>query len=249
MTMIFPFKGYMAGLFNRPSKAALPVAPPPRQNTAVPAPAAPQRSAPIANSGLGGYEAYKDPEFVRDARAAIARSEAAMAVWEAGEAKFEQENGFRRKVNSMALGSYAQAQSGNFGVPSFSSADEAAEYMEYLVSSMTSNASTIKSSAFEAQSLARPEVAAFYGEVKTGQLLARYADSQKAAEMDMFVLNAVFAKTFGTANPITSQQGGEVSFKAQDFSFGGKAIARLSEDGTLTRLIAPGDPSGIDRRV
>ena len=114
---------------------------------------------------------------------------------------------------------------------------------------MRSNASTIKSSSFEAQSLAKPEVAAFYGEVNTGQLRAKYADSQKAAEMDLFVLNAVLSKAFSTTGPIYSQEGGKVSFVAQDFTFGGKSIARLSEDGFLTRLGADGLPAGVDRRI
>ena len=174
---------------------------------------------------------------------------AAIAAWDAKEIKFEQENGFRRKVNEGTLGFYAKAQSGNFGVPSFKTAREATEYLAHLVGSMTSNASIIASSSFEAQSLAKPEVAAFYGEIKTGQLRAKYADSQKAAEMDMFVLNAVMKKAFGTAGPITNQHGGAVSFVTQDFTFGGQPIARLSADGTLTRLGADGQPASIDRRV
>lgn len=47
--------------------------------------------------------------------------------------------------------------------------------------------------------------------------------------------------------PIYSQDGGTVSFVAQDFTFGGNAIARLSEDGTLIRLGADGQPAGVDR--
>lgn len=220
----------------------------PAQNTVSTSSRANVALSPFAG-GSGGYEAYKDPEFIRDPAAAIAKSEAAFAAWDAKEQQFEQENGFRRKVNSMALGSYAQAQSGNFAVPSFKTASEATEYLEYLVSGMRSNASTIKSSSFEAQSLAKPEVAAFYGEVNTGQLRAKYADSQKAAEMDLFVLNAVLSKAFSTTGPIYSQEGGKVSFVAQDFTFGGKSIARLSEDGFLTRLGADGLPAGVDRRI
>lgn len=114
---------------------------------------------------------------------------------------------------------------------------------------MTSNASTIKSGSFEAQSLAKPEVAAFYGGVKTGQLRAMHADNQKAAEMDLFVLNAVVSKAFNTSGPIYSQQGSKVTFVARDFSFGGKAIARLYENGSLSRLNAEGQPITTDRRV
>lgn len=118
-------------------------------------------------------------------------------------------------MNEGAIGTYAKAQSGNFGFPSFKDAGEATEYLAHLVGSLTSNASIIKSSAFEAQSLARPEVAAFYGQVKTGQMRAKHADSQKAAEMDLFVLKAVLAKAFDASGPIYSQQGGNLSFAAR----------------------------------
>ena len=67
--------------------------------------------------------------------------------------------------------------------------------------------------------------------------------------MDLFVLNAVLSKAFSTTGPIYSQEGGKVSFVAQDFTFGGKSIARLSEDGFLTRLGADGLPAGVDRRI
>jgi len=139
-------------------------------------------------------------------------------------------------VNSMALGAYAQAQSGRFGVPSFHTADEAADCLEYLVGSMGANASTIRFSTIQADSLARPEVAAAYGDVRTGQLLAMHVDQRKAAEMDLFILNAALNKAFGTSGPVTRQDGGTVSFVAQDFSFQGRAFARLSEQGIVTRL-------------
>lgn len=249
MLSLTPFRSYTASLFGMQPKvgvqgaqaqpAQVAVSTSPRSNVA---------SSPSAGSS-GGYEAYKDAEFVRDPAAAIAKSEAAFAAREAKEQQFEQENGFRRKVNEGAVGAYAKAQSGNFGVPSFKTASEATEYLAHLVGGMTSNASVIKSSSFEAQSLAKPEVVAFYGDAKTGQLRAKYADSQKAAEMDLFVLNAVLSKAFNTPGPIYSQDGGTVSFVAQDFTFGGKAIARLSEDGSLTRLGADGQPTGVDRRV
>jgi len=249
MTTITPFRNYTASLFGMQPKVSVQAAPVlPAQNTVSTSSRSNVASSPFAG-GSGGYEAYKDPEFIRDPAAAIAKSEAAFAAWDAKEQQFEQENGFRRKVNSMALGSYAQAQSGNFAVPSFKTASEATEYLAHLVGSMTSNASVIKSSSFEAQSLAKPEVVAFYGDAKTGQLRAKYADSQKAAEMDLFVLNAVLSKAFSTSGPIYSQEGGKVSFMAQDFTFGGKSIARLSEDGFLTRLGADGQPAGVDRRI
>lgn len=249
MMSVTPFRSYTASLFGIQSKVGVQAAPaPPAQGAVATSPRSNVASSPSAG-GSGGYEAYKDPEFVRDPAAAIAKSEAAAAAREAKEQQFEQENGFRRKVNEGALGAYARAQSGNFGVPSFKDAGEAAEYLEYLVSGMRSNASTIKFSSVLAQSLAKPEVSAFYGEVKTEQLRAEYADSQKAAEMDIFVLKAVLSKAFSTSGPIYSQEGGKVSFVAQDFTFGGKAIARLSEDGSLTRLGAYGQPAGVDRRV
>ena len=249
--MITPFRSYTASLFGVQSPVMADRKLIQATPTEVPIAARPATVATTSSAvgGSGGYEAYKDPEFIRDPAAAIAKSEAKMAAWEAKELKFEQENGFRRKVNEGALGSYAQAKSGNFGVPSFKDAGEAAEYMKYLVSGMRSNASTIKSSSFEAQSLAKPEVAAFYGEVKTGQLRAKYADSQKAAEMDLFVLKAVLSKAFSTSVPIYHQEGGNVAFVAQDFTFGGKAIARLSEDGSLMRLGADGQPAGVDKRM
>ncbi|MCB6178448.1 hypothetical protein LHP98_09925 [Rhodobacter sp. Har01] len=247
MVTVSPFKSYTAGLFGLPSKVNGPAQTAPSAAAAM---SSAQRSATTtirssSHNDFGGYEAYKDPEFVRDPAAAIAKSEAAMAVWEAGELKFEQENGFRRKVNSMALGAYAHAQSGRFGVPSFRAADEAADYLESLVGSMGANASTIRFSTIQADSLARPEVAAAYGEVKTEQLLAMHADQHKAAEMDLFVLNAVLSKAFGTSGPVTRQDGGKVSFVAQEFSFQGKTYARLSEDGVVTRL----DTAGLDQRL
>nr|MCU0909756.1 hypothetical protein [Paracoccaceae bacterium] len=186
MLSVTPFKSYTASLFGMPPRATSPAA--------VPAPAIPPPSVPAATPPVrvastpspAGYEAYKDPDFVRDPAAAIARSEAAFARWDAGEAAFEAANGFRRKVNSMTLGSYAKAQSGNFGVPAFASADRAAECAEYIVSSMRSNASTIRFNTTLADSLARPEVAAQHGEKRTAQLNAEYADGRKAAEMDLF---------------------------------------------------------------
>lgn len=249
MLSVTPFRGYTASLFGMQSKVGVQAAPaPPAQVSVSTSPRSNLASSPSAG-GSGGYEAYKDPEFVRDPAAAIAKSEAAFAAWEAKEQQFEQDNGFRRKVNSMTLGSYAQAQSGNFGGPSFKNADEAAEYLASTVGSMSANASTIRFSSIQAQSLAKPEVADFYGEVKTRQLGAMYADSQKAAEMDLFVRNAVLAKAFATSGPIYSQDGGEVTFVAQDFTFDGKAIARLSEDGSLIRLGADGQPPGVNKRV
>ncbi len=249
MTMITPFKGYTAGLFMaaggaqpRVLQVKSPVLP------VQPKPLSVQSAPPAVTRGeASGVDDV--PQTVKDARESLAKAEAAMAEWQANEDKFEQENGFRRKVNSMALGSYAQAQSGNFGVPAFKDAAEATEYLAHLVGSMRSNAGEIKFSSRDAQSLAKPEVAAAYGEVKTGQLRAMYADSQKAAEMDLFVVNAVVSKAFETSGPIYTQVGGTVTFVAQDFSFEGKAIARLSEDGVLTRLGANGQPIGVDKRV
>ena len=249
MLSLTPFRSYTTSLFGMQPKLGVQAAPaPPAQVSVSTSPRSNVASSPFVG-GSGGYEAYKDPEFIRDPAAAIAKSEAAFAAWDAKEQQFEQENGFRRKVNEGALGAYAKAQSGNFGVPSFGTAEEATEYLAHLVGSMTSNASVIKSSSFEAQSLAKPDVAAFYGEVKAGQLRAKYADSQKAAEMDLFVLNAVLSKAFSTTGPIYSQEGGKVSFVAQNFTFGGKAIARLSEDGSLIRLGADGQPAGVNKRV
>ena len=249
MLSLTPFRSYTTSLFGMQPK--LGAQPAPAQPAQVAVSTSPRSNvvSPPSPGGSGGYEAYKDPEFVGDPAAAIAKSEAAFAAWEAKEQQFEQDNGFRRKVNSMTLGSYAQAQSGNFGVPSFKNADEAAEYLARTVGSMSADASTIRLSSIQAESLAKPEVAAAYGDTKTGQLRAMYADSRKAAEMDLFVRNAVLAKAFGTSGPIYSQEGGTVSFVAQDFNFGGKAIARLSEDGSLTRLGADGEPTGVDRRV
>lgn len=249
MLSVTPFRGYTASLFGMQSKVGVQAAPAPPAQVAVSTSPRSNVVSPPSPGGSGGYEAYKDPEFVRDPAAAIAKSEAAFAAWEAKEQQFEQDNGFRRKVNSMALGSYAQAQSGNFGVPSFGTADEAAEYLEYIISSMRSNASMIASSSFEAQSLTKPEVVAAYGELKTGQLRAKYADSKKAAEMDMFVLKSVLSKAFDTSGPNYIQDGTKVRFVAQDFTFGGKAIARLSEDGSLIRLGADGQPAGVNKRV
>lgn len=246
MTSITPFKSYTVGLFKGAGGAQ-----PQAMQIKLPAqsklPSA--QSAPLVVTQGEALGVGDEPQWVRDGRESLAKAEAAFAAREAKEQKFEQENGFRRKVNEGALGAYAKAQSGNFGVPSFKDADEATEYLASMVGSMTSNASTIKFSSFEAQSLAKPEVAAFYGEVKTGQLRSMYADSQKAAEMDLFVLNAVLSKAFGSSGPIYTQEGGNVTFAAQDFTFGGKAIARLSEDGSLTRLGADGQPAGVDRRV
>lgn len=249
MTSITPFKSYTVGLFKGAGGSQLQALQ--SKSTALPAqPKLPpvQSAPPVVTQGEA-RGVGDEPQWVRDGRDSLAKAEAAFAAREAKEQQFEQENGFRRKVNEGALGAYAKAQSGNFAVPSFGTADEAAAYLEYLVSSMRSNASIIKSSSFEAQSLGKPEVAAFYGDVKTGQLSAMYADSQKAAEMDLFVLKAVLSKTFSTSGPTYSQEGGKVSFVAQDFAFGGKAIARLSEDGFLTRLGADGQPAGVDRRV
>lgn len=249
MMSVTPFRSYTASLFGMQSKVGVQAAPaPPTQGAVSTSPRSNVASSPSAG-GSGGYEAYKDAEFVRDPAAAIAKSEAAFAAWEAKEQQFEQDNGFRRKVNSMTLGSYAQAQSGNFGVPSFKNADEATEYLASTVGSMSADASTIRFSSIQAQSLAKPEVAAAYGDAKTGQLLAMHVDSQKAAEMDLFVRNAVLAKAFGTSGPIYTQEGGKVTFVAQDFTLEGKAFARLSEDGSLIRLSADGQPAGVDRRV
>lgn len=243
------FRSYTASLFGMQTRLGVQAAPVlPAQVSVSTTPSSHVTLSPFAG-GSSGYEAYKDPEFMRDPAASLAKAEAAFAAWEAKEQQFEQENGFRRKVNEGALGSYAKAQSGNFGVPAFRDAGEAAEYLEYLVSSMTSNASTIRFSAFEAQSLAKPEVAAYYGEVKTGQLRAKYADSQKAAEMDLFVLNAVLSKAFGAFGPIYRQEGGNITFVEQDFTFDGTVIARLSEDGSLTKLDKDGQPSRLDRRL
>lgn len=248
---VTPFSSYTASLFGMQSKVGVQVKPvlpaqvtvsaTPRSNVA--------SSAPASAGGTGTYESYKDPEFLRDPAAAIAKSEAAMAAWEAKEQQFEQENGFRRKVNSMALGSYAQAQSGRFGTPSFSNASEAAEYLSNMVGGMTSNAGTVKYSSIKAQSLAKPEVAATYGEAETRQRLAMHADSQKAAEMDLFVQNATLTKAFNISGPIYNQEGSTISFVAQDFTFSGRAIARLSKDGSLTILGPDGQPAGVDRRV
>lgn len=249
--MITPFRGYTASLFGVQAKVGLQSQARQIRSPVIPAqskqPAAQSAPAVVTQGeARGGGDA---PQWVRDGREFLAKAEVAFAAWDAKEVKFEQENGFRRKVNDGAIGAYATAQSGNFGVPSFRNASEATEYLADLVGRMTSNASIIKSSSFEAQSLAKPVVVAFYGEVKTGQLRAKYANSQKAAEMDLFVLKAVLAKAFGTSGPIYQHEGGNVAFVAQDFTFGGKAIARLSEDGFLTRLGADGQPAGVDKRV
>ena len=249
MTSITPFKSYTVGLFKGAGGAqpqAMQIKPPASPAQSKPPSA---QSAPLVVTQGGQTGVGDEPKWVRAGRESIAKSEAAMAAWEAKEQQFEQENGFRRKVNSMTLGAYAQAQSGNFGIPSFKNADEAAEYLASTVGSMSADASTIRFNSIQAESLAKPEVAAAYGDAKTGQLRAMYADSRKAAEMDLFVRNAVLAKAFGTSGPIYTQEGGKVTFVAQDFTFGGKAFARLSEDGSLTRLGADGQPTGVDRRV
>lgn len=59
-----------------------------------------------------------------------------MAKWEGGEAAFEAQNGFRRKVNSMTLGSHARALSGSFGVPAYASAGSDADYACLLATCM-----------------------------------------------------------------------------------------------------------------
>lgn len=258
MTMITPFKAHTLALF----KAA---------------PAMPQLSLPVKPAALPAKPVVPSPQLASVAvtpanptgveepspeekafRESIAKSEAAMAVWEAGEQKFEQENGFRRLVNSMALGSYAQAKSGNFGAPSFGTADEAAEYLGYLVGRMGSNVDRVQFAVGNTEYLARPEVAAARGEVATGQLRAKFADEKLASEMDLYVLNAVLTRAFGTSGALYAQDStGRISFVAQDVTFEGKPLARLSADGFLTRLAPDGTPltppetppAGIDRRI
>jgi hypothetical protein len=124
----------------------------------------------------------------------------------------------------MTLGSYAKAQSGNFGVPAFASADRFAEYARYIASSMRSNASTIR--------------------VNT-----TLADGRKAAENDLFVLNAALTRVFGLTGPVTRQDGGTVSFVAQDIAWNGRFIVRLSEDGMLTPLGPDGQPAPVGQRA
>lgn len=245
LVTITPFAAHLPSLFRGQST--------PAPTSAVLAPTTVVRphpaSAPSPSAGSGGHEAYKDPEWVRDAAASIARSEAEMAKWQANEDRFAQENGFARKVNSMTLGSYAKAQSGNFGVPSFSDLSEAATYLEHLVGSMRSNASTIASALVEANSLTKPEVQAHYGPVRTGQLQAMYADHQKAAEMDLFVLNAVISRTFGTAGRIYDQSGSGVVFREMTFAWNGMDFARMSTVGELTLLSPEGQPIRLNARV
>jgi hypothetical protein len=249
MLSVTPFKSYTASLVGMAPRATSPAGVPAAATTppSVPPAVPPPRVA--STPSPTGYEAYKDPDFVRDPSAAIARSEAAFARWDAGEVAFEAANGFRHKVNSMALGAYAKAQSGNFGVPAFASADRAAEYAEYIVSSMRSNASTIRINTVLADSLARPDVAAHHGEKRTAQMNAEYADGRKAAEMDLFVLNAVLTRAFGLSGPVTRQDGGTVSFVAQDIAWNGRSLVRLSEDGVLTPLDPDGQPASVDQRA
>lgn len=111
MTTITPFKSHTGSLFGVAHKpqadriqvqVVAAVAPSPRTSVAATSPSA-------TSIGNASSDVYKDPEFMKDPAAAIARSEADFAAWEAKEQQFEQENGFRRKVNSMALGSYAKA--------------------------------------------------------------------------------------------------------------------------------------------
>jgi hypothetical protein len=78
---------------------------------------------------------------------------------------------------------------------------------------------------------------------------AEYGDGRKAAEMDLFVLNAVLTRAFGLSGPVTRQDGGTVSFVAQDLAWNRRSIARLSEDGVLTPLGPDGQPAPMDPRV
>jgi hypothetical protein len=256
MVSMSPFKSYTASLFGAQPKMGVQVKLTPPAQMA-PQPTAPKFVTPSAQTPSGvsaadnaGSVGGLDPEFLRDPWASLKKSMAAMEEWEAKEKQFEQENGFRRKVNSMAIGLYETAKAGNLVIPSYSSTDAASEDLAKFVGAMRTHSFTINHGLTATEYYQRPENTRKIGEQKTNQGLAELADSMLAADMDLFVLNTLVTKAFNLSESIyTKDDAGRVTFKAQDFMLEGKAFARMSEDGVIARLGADGQPMGVDRRV
>jgi len=196
----------------------------------------------VLSSDSNGMSENYEPQWARDMRASIANSEAAAATREAEEVKFEQENGFRKKVTSGLMEMYAKAQAGIGGTAYLENRSEAAEYVEHIISGMRTNAVRITFENIQLNDYQKPAVIDSHGDIGVAQLKAKSEDEKLAAEMDMFVRESIISKTFKITDPIYKQEDGKVIFTEMDISFRGMPLAHLAADGTLTLLDDSGQP-------
>lgn len=259
MTTLSPFNSTTAALFGQPASAV-------RTDAATALKAAALKSAALkaaeaeaallrantphttAQGGNDSFDVYKNPEFLKDPAAAIAKSEAAMENWEANEQKFQADNGFRREANSMILGMYAHAKTGHFGTAAINTRKDMNDLFDRFFSGFQSDVAFINKSG------GRLTVSDTYaGPIDKGldaratvAFQAERQDHLDARRMTLYAETAYVAKSLGLSQPVVTEQNGKVSFTEQDITFQGKPFARIDAGGNLTLLAANPDPAHPD---
>lgn len=175
-----------------------------------------------------------------------------MAKWDATEAAFETKNGYRRLVNSMLEGSYAQAQSGWFGAANLTSKQDATDFAAQYLYNFQGMLNDINRSgagdvtvggAFSEVIPAQPDAAA----TKVYEAKAKdYLDSRR---MTLFTEAAYVAKSLGITTPLYSVQDGQLRLNAMDIEYDGKPIIRITQDGSVSKLNEQGEAVTLDRWV
>lgn len=188
-----------------------------------------------------------DANLVRITPESIAAAEAAVAKWEAGEQKFEQDNGFRREANSMIKGMYAQAKTGQFGTALVNTRTDMNDLVDRFFTGFQSDVTFINQSGGDLTVGAtyRGPIDKGLDAQATAVFQAERQDHLDARRMTLFAETAYVTKSLGLSKPLVSQNDGQVTFSEQDITLNGKAFAHIRTDGSLTRLspnIAPNHP-------
>ncbi len=226
-----------------PTAKVQPVAKP----VAVQAPAAPGAGAGTARdakSSSGDPFMGMDMGSIRpdeEQRAIEARAQ--IAMWEAGEAAFERENGFRREVNSELIGFHSHATSGNLPRQGFGSPDEAARFALNQITNVWREVQTENS---VTKSLAEPthvqSLAEAYG-LTTSQATAKWKDRGEAARMNSDIETAILGASLEvTGGPLLGRHNGMQFMNDVEVRHEGKLVLTVAQNGgAVTTYNAAGE--------
>ena len=207
---------------------------------------APVKPAPDLPSG--SLPAEQQPAWVQAGRDSIAASEAAFAQWESGEQNLAAKNGFRREANSMILGMYAKAQTGQFGTAAITTRKDMNDHLDRFISGFIRDVALINQSGGSLTVGAADQSVPPKGldPAATAIAQAKAQDHLDTRRMTLFAETAYVRKSLGLSQPVVTQSDGLVSFTEQDIALNGTPFARISADGSLTLLAQNTDPAHPD---
>ncbi len=237
-------------LFGRTGAAPLPLLPPKVQPVAkpvvvqTPVAGAGAASAPDAKSSSGDPFMGMDMGSIRpdeEQRAAEARAQ--IAMWEAGEAAFERENGFRREVNSDLIGFHSRATSGNLPRGGGGSHEEAARFALNQITFAWGHVQTENSITKGLADPAHVQAAVEVHGLTTSQTTAKMEDRREAARMNSAIEAAILdAKFEVTGGPLLGRHNGMQFMNDVEVRRDGKLVLTVAQNGgAVTTYDAAGE--------